>query len=120
MDGVTEAIYWKERGVDMSKRLRCKDCENSDKYSYEYPCSTCYSYENFKEKKSMSNADKIRSMSDEELADYIFGVWKEAHRALFVLWIAIFAKLLLNSARRKLLTGLNPLQPIREEVRRWL
>lgn len=64
----------------MSKRLRCKDCENSDKYSYEYPCSTCYSYENFKEKKcvsnirrvrSMSNVDKIRSMSDSELAEFL-------------------------------------------------
>ena len=55
----------------MSKRLRCKDCENSDKYSYEHPCSTCYGYENFKEKKSMSNGDKIRSMSDEELAEFL-------------------------------------------------
>lgn len=54
----------------MKQIIVCRICEYSGRESDEYPCETCRHYENFKKKKQLTNADKIRSMSDGELAEF--------------------------------------------------
>ena len=55
--------------------LRCEKCKHIDVSAEKYPCSECdYNVNDLFEPKNQTNADRIRHMSDEELADYIFGV----------------------------------------------
>lgn len=59
-----------------------KDCDNclySGRPSYKYPCCDCQpsygspptKWEAIADQKTMTNADRIRAMSDEELAEYL-------------------------------------------------
>lgn len=50
----------------------CTDCTFSGRPPYKYPCSGCYKSSKWAGKeKPITNADHIRSMSDEELANVI-------------------------------------------------
>ena len=49
----------------------CKNCANMDN---EY-CFACNDGNQFK---PMTNADRIRSMTDEELAEFLFHAWNNA------------------------------------------
>ena len=46
----------------------CNLCEHAGTPTYKYPCSECVGFRKFKVKNLPTNADHIRSMSDEELA----------------------------------------------------
>lgn len=49
--------------------LRCEKCQNKDVSVMEYPCSECdFNVNDLFELKKQTNADRIRPMSDEELA----------------------------------------------------
>lgn len=61
----------------MIQIIVCRNCEYSGRESDEYPCETCHHYENFKKKKQLTNGDKIRSMSDSELAWFLCGVFDD-------------------------------------------
>ena len=52
--------------------LRCEKCKHYNCEADKYPCAECDSNVNdlFEEKKQ-TNADRIRAMSDEELADFL-------------------------------------------------
>ena len=49
----------------------CNLCEHAGTPTYKYPCSECVGFIKFKVKNLPTNADHIRSMSDEELAKFI-------------------------------------------------
>lgn len=49
----------------------CQICKYAGTPSYKSPCSECKGFSQYEYKKPMSNADRIRAMSDEELADVI-------------------------------------------------
>ena len=49
--------------------LRCEKCRHRDVSADKYPCSECdFNVNDLFEQKKQTNADRIRSMSDEELA----------------------------------------------------
>lgn len=51
--------------------LRCEKCRHEDVSAKKYPCSKCDSVTNdLFEPKKQTNADRIRSMSDEELVEF--------------------------------------------------
>ena len=55
--------------------LRCEKCKHIDVSAETHPCSECdYNVNDLFEPKNQTKADSICHMSDEELADYIFGV----------------------------------------------
>ena len=52
--------------------LRCEKCQHEDVSANKYPCSKCDSVTNdLFEPKKQTNADRIRSFSDEELAEFL-------------------------------------------------
>ena len=52
--------------------LRCEKCRHEDVSAKKYPCSKCDSVTNdLFEPKKQTNADRIRSMGDEELAEFL-------------------------------------------------
>lgn len=55
--------------------LRCEKCKHYNCEADKYPCAGCDSNVNdlFEEKKQ-TNADRIRAMSDEELAEFLVTV----------------------------------------------
>lgn len=55
--------------------LRCEKCQHEDVSAKKYPCSKCDSVTNdLFEPKKQTNADRIRSMSDEELAELLYSI----------------------------------------------
>ena len=49
--------------------LRCEKCQHRDVSAKKYPCSECdFNVNDLFEQKKQTNADRIRSFSDEELA----------------------------------------------------
>lgn len=55
--------------------LRCEKCKHVDVSAEKYPCVECDSMKNdLFEPKKFTNADRIRSMSDEELAEFLVTV----------------------------------------------
>ena len=49
--------------------LRCEKCRHRDVSADKYPCSECdFNVNDLFEQKKQTNADRIRSFSDEELA----------------------------------------------------
>ena len=56
--------------IDMAEFESCEKCKYNSKAETEYPCNRCV--HNATDKfEPITNADKIRSMSDEELAEFI-------------------------------------------------
>ena len=52
--------------------LRCEKCRHRDVSADKYPCSECdFNVNDLFEPKKQTNADRIRSFSDEELAELI-------------------------------------------------
>lgn len=55
--------------------LRCEKCKHRDVSAKKYPCSECdFNVNDLFEPMHQTNADRIRSMSDEELAEFIKGL----------------------------------------------
>ena len=53
--------------------LRCEKCKHIDVSAEKYPCSECdYNVNDLFEPKNQTNADRIRHMSDEELAELLY------------------------------------------------
>ena len=51
----------------------CDNCTFTDRPPYKSPCSECVDFDKWNEKeKPKTNADHIRSMSDEKLADLLY------------------------------------------------
>lgn len=59
----------------------CNNCFYSGRPSYKYPCCNCVSAcdrpPDKWEAKPMTNADRIRAMSDDELVDFICSVYDD-------------------------------------------
>ena len=55
---------------------RCEKCKHKDKRGWEKPCSICMVARNGEESmfEPKTNADRIRSMTDEELAEFLKGI----------------------------------------------
>ena len=52
--------------------LRCEKCQHRDVSANKYPCSECdFNVNDLFEQKKQTNADRIRSFSDEELAEFL-------------------------------------------------
>ena len=49
----------------------CNICKYSGRPIYKSPCSECKGFSKYEYEKLQTNADRIRSMSDEELAEFI-------------------------------------------------
>lgn len=49
----------------------CNICKNAGTPSYKSPCSECKGFSKYEYKKPQTNADRLRAMSDEELADWL-------------------------------------------------
>ena len=47
----------------------CQICTYAGTPSYKSPCSECKGFSKYEYEKPMTNADRIRAMTDEELAD---------------------------------------------------
>ena len=58
----------------MGKFETCSKCKHDGTRIYEYPCNACKHNKvmDAEQFEPMTNADRIRNMSDEELADIIF------------------------------------------------
>lgn len=55
--------------------LRCEKCKHMDESGKKYPCSECDSIANdLFEPKKKTNADRIRSMNIEDLAEFLKNV----------------------------------------------
>lgn len=50
--------------------IRCDACKFNDCGTEDYPCSKCDTTNNMFKPKAITNADKIRAMNDEELAEF--------------------------------------------------
>ena len=63
----------------MAEFESCSKCKFDGKSTHDFPCNECVhnAREHFRPK---SNADKIRAMSDEELAEWITKVTNDAQR----------------------------------------
>ena len=59
-------------GLSVVASRKCEKCQYEDVSAKNYPCSKCDSVTNdLFEPKKQTNADRIRSFSDEELAEFI-------------------------------------------------
>lgn len=54
----------------------CNICEYAGRPSYKSPCSECRGYSKYKYKKMQTNADRFRSMSDEEQQKCVRRFWE--------------------------------------------
>lgn len=52
----------------------CKNCRYKGRPTYIDPCAGCHEFDKFELKSTTTNADRIRAMSDEELAEFINGI----------------------------------------------
>ena len=50
----------------------CGKCIHKEKVFTDYPCDGCNGVTYYEEPKPITNADRIRAMSDEELADFLY------------------------------------------------
>lgn len=51
--------------------IRCDACRFKEYGINDYPCSECDATNNMFKPKAITNADKIRAMTDEELAEFL-------------------------------------------------
>ena len=59
----------------MAEFESCMNCKHTTKKETDFPCNECKHGVNVKDHyKPRSNADRIRSMSDEELAEFLTGI----------------------------------------------
>lgn len=49
----------------------CGKCIHKDRVGTEYPCGICDGVTFYEEPKPITNADRIRAMSDEKLSEFI-------------------------------------------------
>lgn len=57
--------------------MKCLDCKHRSFFPNEI-CPHCYHFSKY-DPKTQTNADKIRAMSDEELADYLEAVSEDGY-----------------------------------------
>ena len=55
----------------MSEYTGCDKCRHTEKLENEYPCRACIHNKGVDHYAPMTNADAIRNMTDEELAEFI-------------------------------------------------
>lgn len=51
----------------------CDNCKHRDVYYKAPPCNECNGFQNWESDDAMTNADRIRSFSDEEMAEFLDG-----------------------------------------------
>jgi hypothetical protein len=69
----------------MMGKIFCANCAYCNRPLYKSPCSECYGRSKWEAKeKPITNADHIRSMSDEELAEFLTDYKAEISRGLGV------------------------------------
>lgn len=62
-----------------SEYTGCNNCKHTNVDAREYPCNECkHAIVTFDHYKPMTNADRIRNMSDEELAEFLANMQKFA------------------------------------------
>ena len=59
----------------------CNICKYAGRPTYKSPCSECKEFSKYEYENKKTNADRIRSMSDEELADFLAYTWATSARA---------------------------------------
>ena len=59
----------------MSEYKGCDNCKHDNTRTYEFPCNACIlnKIASFDHWTPMTNADRIRNMTDEELAEFLTG-----------------------------------------------
>ena len=57
----------------------CHLCTYAGTPSYKSPCSECKGFNKYEYKKPQTNADRIRDMSDEELAKHLVDIGWDCH-----------------------------------------
>lgn len=67
---IREDCYWHSEEPDMGARLHL--CSMKKGIT---PLETCDGCENYHSRYKRTNGDRIRAMTDEELASYITGIW---------------------------------------------
>ena len=50
----------------------CQICKYSGTPTYKSPCSECKGFSQYEYEKKQTNADRIRAMNDEKLAEFLF------------------------------------------------
>ena len=53
-------------------KRNCLNCKHNKKEPFEFPCRTCSIENNYLKHEKQTNADRIRDMSDKELAAFLF------------------------------------------------
>lgn len=66
-----EDCYWYREEQDMNAHISYCLCNNK------FPLDSCENCENYHSRSKRTQGDRIRSMSDEQLADFIWGVETE-------------------------------------------
>ena len=64
----------------MEMEIRCSNCEYSKRGCSDVPCSKCTQYDLFTPKKIQTNAEHIRTMSDEEMAQFFSELIKDTKK----------------------------------------
>ena len=59
----------------------CNICKYAGRPTYKSPCAECKEFSKYEYENKKTNADRIRSMSDEELADFLAYTWATSARA---------------------------------------
>lgn len=67
-----EDCYWYDEWQDMNAHIPYCKCKNAD-FIEPKDCENCEQYHS---KYKPTNADRIRAMSDEKLAEYLYNIWK--------------------------------------------
>ena len=57
----------------------CNICKYAGRPIYKSPCSECKGFSKYEYEKIQTNADRIRSMSDEELAKHLVDIGLDCH-----------------------------------------
>ena len=61
----------------MAEYQGCDNCSNQGKSMFDYPCFECTHNRATDHWKPITNADRIRNMSDEELAEFLCEVYDD-------------------------------------------
>lgn len=57
----------------------CNICKYAGRPTYKSPCSECKEFSKYEYKNKKTNADRIRAMSDEELAAHLHDIGWDCH-----------------------------------------
>lgn len=63
--------------MQVTEHNGCVGCSYEDRNCHEEPCFSCYGTKLRDNYKRATNADRIRKMSDEELADFLENIFRD-------------------------------------------